>query len=70
MKVGDLIFCTWQPSVSRVVNDHCLPMEHTIKGEVGIIVQLTRSGNQYFVMFPQLGGYIHQLGPKAFRVLK
>ena len=38
MKVGDLVRCTWQPKVAGVdqKTQACLPMKHTIEGEVGL----------------------------------
>ena len=70
MKVGDLVRCTWQPSCSGVKNDCVLPMKHTIKGEVGIIESVGREEYpRYLIMFPQLGGYAHNLSPRAFEVI-
>jgi hypothetical protein len=45
-------------------------MKHTIKGEVGIIMDKD-SGERprYTIMFPQFGGYTHPLMPSAFEVI-
>ena len=66
-KVGDLIVCNWQPRVAAVKNDVCLPMKHTIKGEMGIIVGHRCS--EYEVSFPQFQGYIHTLSTSALERL-
>jgi len=66
MKVGDLVRCIWQPTTSRVENDCAMPMEHTIKGEFGIIV---KQHNYYHrVLFPKLG-YEHDLAYSSFEVI-
>ena len=64
MKVGDLVKCIWQPGVSHIENDCAVPLNITIKGEVGIIVQQNESYN--IVSFPQL---MHEQ-PLASRVLE
>ena len=73
MKVGDLVRCTWQPSTSKYVEGvGCIPMKHTIKGEVGLITKILHSKHssppRYYVAFPQLG-YIHALAHSAFEVI-
>jgi len=64
-KVGDLIVCNFQPGAAAVKNDRCLPMEHVIKGEMGIVVgyrhSLLGEKSDYKVSFPQFQGYIHTL---------
>ena len=70
MKVGDLVHCVWQPGVSAVVKDCALPMERTIKGEVGIIESVgPEESPRYLIVFPQLGGYTHHLSQSAFEVI-
>ena len=66
MKVGDLVKCTWQPGVSHIENDRAVPLNITIKGEVGIIVQQNECHNINIVSFPQL---MHEQ-PLADRVLE
>ena len=66
MRVGDLVRCTWQPRTSKVVNDCCIPMDHTIKGEFGVIVQ--QNAYCHVILFPQFG-YEHDLAPSAFEVI-
>jgi len=72
MKVGDLVRCTWQPKVAGVdqKTQACLPMKHTIEGEVDIIESVcSEEYPRYFIVFPQLGGYSHRLAPSAFEVI-
>ena len=64
MKVGDLVKCMWQPRVSHIENDCAVPLNITIKDEVGIIVQQNECHN--IVSFPQL---MHEQ-PLADRVLE
>ncbi len=59
LKVGDLVKCLFQPRSSRVQHGICLPMPHTIKGELGIVVKSRNNGCQR-VLFPQFG-YEHDL---------
>jgi hypothetical protein len=68
MKVGDLILCTWQPSIRGIVDGVAQPAERAIKGQCGII---TEAGDPYRVAitFPGLCGYTHYLSPRAFEVL-
>ena len=66
MKVGDLVRCIWQPTTSRVENDCAIPMEHTIKGELGIIVKQYK--HYHRILFPQLG-YEHPLSASAIEVI-
>ncbi len=68
MKIGDLVKCVWQPTTSRVVNDRAVPMKHTIKGELGIIVQ-ERRPHYHRVLFPQFG-YEHDLSSRALEVIE
>ena len=67
MKVGDLVRCVWQPGVSVVKNDCALPMEHTIKGEIGIITEARRIG-VWRITLTQFG-YTHTLSKTAFEVI-
>ena len=64
VKIGDLVKCIWQPGVSHVENDHAVPLNITIKGEVGIIVRQNDELN--IVFFPQ---FTHEQ-PLASRVLE
>ena len=68
MKVGDLVKCVWQPRVSRIdkKTQCCIPMEHIIKGELGIIVRQWK--HYHRVMFPQLG-YEHDLSKSALETI-
>ena len=68
MKVGDLVKCNFQPNTSRVENGIAIRMEHKIKGELGIIVNISRHGTPK-VMFPQLGGYEHPLACTALEAI-
>jgi hypothetical protein len=69
MNIGDLVMCTFQPSSAGVdkKTDCCIPMKHTIKGEVGIIESITKP--HYLIMFPQFSGYTHNLSSNAFEVV-
>ncbi len=67
MKVGDLVRCTFQPRSSRIENDCAIPMEHTIKGELGIIVNISSYGTPQ-VLFPQFG-YEHPLAATALEAV-
>lgn len=67
MKVGDLVKCLWQPTTSKIENGYALPMEHTIKGELGIIIKQC-DGHCFEVSFPQLG-YAHTLNRNTFEVI-
>ena len=52
MKAGDLVRCTWQPGVSHIDENECaVPLNITLKGEVGIIVRQDNDRN--IVFFPQ-----------------
>ena len=64
MKTGDLVKGMWQPGVSHIENDRAVPLNITIKGEVGIIVRQGEGHN--IVYFPQL---MHEQ-PLADRVLE
>jgi hypothetical protein len=64
VKVGDLVKCIWQPGVSHIENDRAVPLNITIKGEVGIIVRQGEGHN--IVSFPHL---THEQ-PLADRVLE
>ena len=71
MKVGDLVHCVWQPGGKSNRKTICVdPMEHTIKGEVGIIESVgPEESPRYLIVFPQLGGYTHHLSHSAFEVI-
>ena len=75
MKVGDLVRCVWQPSVAGVdkKTQCCLPMKHTIKGELGLIAEVLHSKYsdtpRYQIAFPQLDGYTHPLSHSAIEVV-
>ena len=68
MKVGDLVRCVWQPRGSGVDREtQCvLPMKHTIKGEIGLIVR--QFSHYHVVLFPALG-YEHSLSTCAIEVI-
>ena len=69
MRVGDLVRCIWQPTTAgHVKGVGCIPMEHQIKGEIGVIVKQRLDINHHTILFPQLG-YEHTLAPSAFEVL-
>ncbi len=67
MKVGDLVLCTWQPSVRSVVDQSAIPMSMQIKGRMGII--LDHELHRYAIAFPHLTGYVHWLAKSAFEVI-
>ena len=67
MKIGNLVRCQSQPTVSRVFRDHCIPLEHTIKGEVGVYIN-HRDECSGVVLFPQFG-YEHTLAWSVLRVI-
>lgn len=67
MKVGDLVRCIWQPKISSVENDHCIPMHLPLKGEIGI-VEKERNPGTFFILFPRLG-YRHPLCADALEVI-
>ena len=64
MKVGDLVKCIWQPGVSHIENERAVPLNITIKGEIGIVVRQDEYHN--FVLFPRVA---HEQ-PLADRVLE
>lgn len=67
MKAGDLVMCLFQPRSSRVQHGVCIPMEHEIKGELGIILKSRSNGCQR-VLFPQFG-YEHVITSSALEVV-
>jgi hypothetical protein len=68
MKIGDLVRCAWQPKSSVYVKGvGCIPMKHTIKGEVGIYTK-HRCDASGIVLFPQLG-YEHTLAWSTLEVI-
>ena len=70
MRVGDLVQCIWQPGSSMIKNNCARPMKHTIKGELGIIINKSPSERpRYTIIFPQFDGYTHPLMPSAFEVI-
>ena len=70
MKVGDLVRCVWQPGTARIKNDCAMPMKHTIREELGIIIDKDSGKHpRYTIIFPQFGGYTHPLMPSAFEVI-
>ena len=64
VKIGDLVKCIWQPGTSHIENDRAVPLNITIKGEVGIIVRQDEYLN--IVLFPRVA---HEQ-PLADRVLE
>jgi hypothetical protein len=68
VEVGDLVLCTWQPSIRGVVNNIAMPIEHAIKGECGIIMNID-DPYRIAISFPSFGGYTHRLNPSAFEIL-
>jgi hypothetical protein len=71
MKIGDLVRCIWQPGVSCIVNDRAMPMEYTIKDEVGFIIDMDSCNDpRYTIIFPQFDGYTHWLSTNAFEVIQ
>jgi len=66
VNIGDLVKCIWQPTTSRVENNCAMPMEHTIKGELGIIVKQHK--HYHRILFPQLG-YEHDLSASAIEAV-
>jgi hypothetical protein len=67
MKVGDLVLCTWQPTVRSVINNIAEPMSMQIKGKLGIILDYEL--HRYAIAFPGCAGYVHWLASSAFEVL-
>jgi hypothetical protein len=73
MKVGDLVKCNWQPSVSRIDKETqcCIPMQYTIEGEYGIIVRKKEqycTGSYNVVLFPKFN-YEHTLSDSALDLI-
>ena len=68
MKVGDLVRCVWQPGAAGVdKKTQCIiPIQHTIKGEVGIIIKQHKHCHR--VLFSQFG-YEHDLAKSAIEVV-
>tara|TARA_B100001123_G_scaffold451191_2_gene628255 strand:- start:668 stop:874 length:207 start_codon:yes stop_codon:yes gene_type:complete len=67
MKVGDLVRCIWQPRTSRIEKGCAVQMEHYIKGELGIIVSLSKYGTPH-VLFPKFM-YEHPLAHTALEAV-
>jgi len=71
VRIGDLVRCTFQPSVSRVENDCAMPMEYHIEGELGIITEIRKGHDPkpYFrVLFPQFG-YTHTISRCGIEII-
>jgi hypothetical protein len=68
VKVGDLVRCVWQPGAAGVdKKTQCaIPMQHTIKGEFGIIVKQHK--HYHRILFSQFE-YEHDLSENAFEVI-
>lgn len=68
MKVGDLVLCTFQPTTSHIdpKTECAMPMKHTIKGEVGIIIDQHMSWHR--VLFSHLG-YEHDLSSNVIELI-
>ena len=69
-KKGDLVECTWQPSVSGYdkKQGRMMRMKHVIKDELGIILEIEDGSDKtlrYTILFPQYN-YSHILVEKAF----
>ena len=67
LKIGDLVLCTWQPTIREVLHDGVEPLKHRIKGRMGII--LDHELHRYAIAFPALAGYVHWLSKNAFEVI-
>ena len=68
MKLGDLVRCVWQPGAAGVdkKTQRIIPIQHTIKGEVGIIIKQHK--HYHRVLFSQFG-YEHDLAKSAIEVV-
>ena len=66
MKVGDLVRCVWQPRARCVENGRAMPMECTIKGEMGLIIR--QHAHYNVVAFLHLD-YVHDLAAPALEVI-
>jgi hypothetical protein len=66
--IGDLVLCTWQPSIRGVLDDTAQPIKHMIKGQCGIVTSMV-DPYRVAITFPGLCGYTHYLSPAAFEVL-
>ena len=54
MKIGDWVGSIWEHGVSCNVNDSAMPMEYTIKDEVGFIIEMDYCNDpRYTIIFPQ-----------------
>ena len=71
MKVGDLVRCTFQPhSAGYKEGRGFLPMQHIIKGQIGVVRALQDPvRSRYLVMFPGCGGYRHTIAHTALERL-
>ncbi len=67
MKQGDLVRCTYQPSIGYTHLGHASTMEHIIKGRFGFLVS-QRNNGMWFVYFPQID-YTHSLALNAFELV-
>lgn len=69
MRIGDLVRCTFQPSVSCVKSDCAMPMEYHIQGEIGIITNVRWGHVELFrVLFPQFG-YTHTISRCGIEII-
>jgi len=66
MKVGDLVRCSFQPRVEKIINHRAFPMKYEIKGEFGVIRR--QSKDQNLVLFPKFG-YTHWLANSTLEVI-
>lgn len=69
-KLGDLVECTWQPSVSHYDNNKgaMISMKYVIKDEIGIIVGVVKvleTSLRYDVLFSRYK-YFHTLADNTF----
>tara|TARA_R100000664_G_scaffold26473_1_gene36659 strand:- start:1753 stop:2001 length:249 start_codon:yes stop_codon:yes gene_type:complete len=75
-QVGDLVICRFQPGAQNYDSRHgFIPMHHTIKDEIGIVVGHRESGLKggsadYRVNFPQFSGYVHILAASALEPME
>jgi hypothetical protein len=69
VEVGDLVRCTWQPKTESYSKETgCVPMEHIILEELGIIVSQKILIDHHTIMFTRIG-YKHTLSSSAFEVV-
>jgi len=78
MKIGDLVLCTFQPTTSHIdpKTERAMPMKHTIKGEIGIIIDQhvpwhptePNTHGWHRVLFSHLG-YEHNLSSNGIELI-